>query len=55
MGKKCKHNRLKRKFIVKGYGIGEYEGYCSQQCKRMIKFKITQADIDAVYPRGRPK
>ena len=52
---KCKHNRLKRKLIEAGKGPGTYDGYCSQQCKRMIKVRITEEDIKAVYPNGRPE
>jgi hypothetical protein len=53
---KCSHNRLKRKLIIEqGKDEGEYHGYCSQQCKRMIDVRITTEDILAVYPRGRPK
>lgn len=55
MGKKCKHNRLKRKLIEQGKGPGTFRGYCTQQCKGWANFKITQEDIDEVYPKGRPK
>lgn len=54
MGKKCKHNRLKRKFIEDGKSEGQHYGYCSQQCKKFVNFEITKEDIEQVYPKGRP-
>jgi len=56
MGKKnCRHNQLRRRLIEQGKGPGKVSGYCSQQCKRMVEFKITERDILEVYPKGRPK
>lgn len=51
---KCKHNKTKRKLIVDGQPVGTYRRFCSQQCKKMVNVTITQADIDEVYPKGRP-
>jgi hypothetical protein len=51
---KCKHNQLKRKLISAGKDKGHYKAYCSQQCKHMVEFDITESDILNVYPRGRP-
>jgi hypothetical protein len=51
---KCKHVQLKRKLISAGKDKGHYKAYCSQQCKHMVEFDITDSDILNVYPRGRP-
>ena len=40
--------------ICDGKNAGEYKGYCSQQCKKMVTLKITEDDIKEVYPCGRP-
>jgi len=54
--KGCEHKKLKRKFIEKGKGPGtNFQGFCSQQCKKIVTFDITQEDILEVYPKGRPK
>jgi len=53
MSNNCKHNKLKIKLISAGKEPGQYKGYCSQQCKRMVEFNITEDDVLKVYPYGR--
>jgi len=45
MGKKCKHNALIKRFQGQGK-FGEQEGYCSQQCKKMVKVFVPKPKED---------